>query len=369
MEGGGAERVVQTLSNYLDTKYGYEIKIISLESGKVAYKLNENIQHLRLKTGFLNKSIGKIISIPIQAFELSRILKKEKPDILLSLLTRANLVNINSKLYGNTIPLIISERSPVEKRYSSQSIKDIIMQWCVKRYYSKANGIIAISACVAQSLVNVGIQSDKIEVIHNPQTNNSISIEESVPPRKSGINGIPKLITIGRLIDQKDHISLLRSFKLLNEILDSELFIIGDGKNRSKLLNYARELKVSDRVEFTGWVDDPSKYLKSSDVFLLSSKYEGFGNVIVEAMSCGLPIISTDCPGGPREILEDGKYGVLVPVGDTRAMADAIYDMISDIDLYSYYREQSLKRAKAFDVRVIGEEYLNYLKRFSNNSN
>jgi len=170
------------------------------------------------------------------------------------------------------------------------------------------------------------------------------------------------LVTVGRLVDLKDHVTLINAFAKVREDIDVRLYIIGDGPNRKKLERLGQTLGLADDIRFLGWQRNPFALLKQADAFVLSSRFEGFGNVIVEAMACGLPVISTDCPSGPHEILEGGETGVLVPVGDVDALAQAITAMLSNRQKLAEYAQKSKSRVKDFDVSRVASEYLEFLK-------
>lgn len=178
------------------------------------------------------------------------------------------------------------------------------------------------------------------------------------------------IITVGRLHYQKDFETIIRAFKIyLTEIRNQKniLVIIGDGPLKLKLKKIVSELKININVKFTGWVNNVFPYLKKADIFVFSSNYEGFGYVILEAMSCGLPIISTDTPFGPREILDNGKYGILVPMKDPKAMAEAIYQLLTDEKKYQYYSKKSLERVKNFSEEKMLKRYKELFLALINN--
>jgi glycosyltransferase involved in cell wall biosynthesis len=236
------------------------------------------------------------------------------------------------------------------------------MRSLIKRLYPKATQISAISYGVKESLLSFGICDSKIKVIYNPQPIKKIRklateapAVELCPDRKS-------IITVGRLVDEKDHVTLIRAFEKVRKRIKSRLYIIGDGPNREKLESLAESLDVADDVIFLGWQSNPFAILKQAELFILSSHFEGFGNVIVEAMVCGLPIVSTDCPSGPSEILKDGKAGLLVPVKDSDSLANAITKLLTDQQAYEEYSRKSLNRVNDFDVSLIAKEYLDFMK-------
>ena len=166
---------------------------------------------------------------------------------------------------------------------------------------------------------------------------------------------------MGTLKEQKDHRTLIRAFARLSRDFNAKLTILGEGPLRAGLESLIAELGLQSRVSMPGFVVDPYPWLRSADLFVLSSQYEGFGNVIVEALECGVPVVSTDCPSGPAEILENGRYGRLVPVDDVVALATAMSASLAEL----HDREKLMKRATAFSVRNISDQYLSYF--FSGN--
>ncbi len=156
------------------------------------------------------------------------------------------------------------------------------------------------------------------------------------------------------LLIQAFSIALKRVFRVI--INKPELYILGEGHEKENLESLISELKLQDKVFLPGFVDNPSEILSSANLFVLSSNREGFGNVLVEALSCGLPLISTDCPSGPSEILKNGQLGKLVPVNDVKSMTDAIIEAINNPDKYST-REERMLRAKDFSVENVVNQY------------
>ena len=166
-----------------------------------------------------------------------------------------------------------------------------------------------------------------------------------------------RIETVGTLKAVKDFPTLLRAFARLREQANARLLILGEGEGRAELESLVQSLGLSDAVELPGFVGDPGPYYAKADLFVLSSDHEGFGNVIPEALGRGVPVVSTDCPSGPREILCDGKYGALVPVGDAEALAQAML-----ASLQSTHDPAALKaRARDFAVDTIAGQYLDHL--------
>ena len=168
------------------------------------------------------------------------------------------------------------------------------------------------------------------------------------------------LVACGRLAAQKDYPSLLRAFKLILNERSATLRILGTGELRSRLDELSTELGIQEHVVFLGFESNPYKYFVSADIFVMSSIFEGFGNVVVEAMMCGTPVVVTDCPFGPGEILESGKVGELVPVGKPEVLAEKVLKLASNPELMARRTGLGKLRAEDFTVQRIGERYLDY---------
>lgn len=362
LSGGGGERVVQTLANYLSKHERYQITIVTLETLGDAYALDAGIKQRTLKTRMICHGIGKILCIPIQGYELACILREERPDASISFLVRSNLVHILSRRFGNKYPIFLSEHSPSRRQYKSGKLKDRVMRRLIRWLYPQADGVFAVSSGVKDNLLSFGVSACKIKVIYNPQPLQELHKMALELPSIQIRQDVYRLITIGRLIDLKDHETLIKAFAKVRTNVAACLYIIGNGPNRKKLENLAQTLGVGDAITFLGWQPNPFALLKQADLFVLSSRFEGFGNVLVEAMACGLPVVSTDCPSGPREILKDGELGILVPVGDVDALAHAITTLLSEPDSRAEYARRGKERAKEFDVSIIAKEYLEFMK-------
>lgn len=178
-----------------------------------------------------------------------------------------------------------------------------------------------------------------------------------MPTAQAWVNSFgKKIIAIGTLKSQKRFDRLVHAFAGLPE-RDAVLMILGEGGERENIETLAQTLNVAGRVFMPGFTHDPAYYLRRADLFVLSSDYEGFGNVVAEALEQGTPVVSTDCPSGPREILEDGKYGTLVPVGDVDALARAMEDALNR----EHDREALKRRAQDFSVDKAADAYLDLL--------
>jgi glycosyltransferase involved in cell wall biosynthesis len=223
--------------------------------------------------------------------------------------------------------------------------------------YPLANARVGVSSGVADDMARLsGMDRSRINVIHNPAaTGRVLESGYALPPAMAERSG-PILLTVGTLKAVKRHDLLIRAFARLPRA-DATLCILGEGQERAGLETLIGLLGIQDRVLLAGYQADPAPWYAHAHLFVLSSDYEGFSNVIVEALEHGLPVVSTNCPTGPHEILEDGKYGTLVPVGDVDALARAMDQALSA----SQDREQLKRRASDFSVDKAADAYLDLL--------
>ena len=198
---------------------------------------------------------------------------------------------------------------------------------------------------------------NKIEVIHNPieiKRVQEISCEEVTHNFFSEYESLPIIIAVGRLTKVKDFSTLIKAFSIVNKKIPCRLIILGEGELRNELNSLAKDLNILNLISMPGFVENPYKYMKNSRIFVSSSLWEGFPNGLVEAMACGLHIIATDCEGGSAEILENGKWGKLVPVKDEVSMANAIIECLQNASCFNV-----LDRANHFSTDKIISKYEN----------
>ena len=364
LSGGGAEKALQLLSTFLVGR-GHEVKVITLQSGNDAYALDPRIESATLASGRLSRGAGKVAALPLQAREIAALLRTWQPDIRVSILPRANVAHVMSRWFGNRGRILLTEQNSSRDSYPSNGIGDRLMRYLIRTFYPKADGVFPSSGGVMEGLKAFGVSEARMQVVYNAIVLDDIQsrareVPEALPPSE-----LPTVITVGRHAEQKDHETLIRAFALARQRVPARLVFVGQGPLREDLEALARELGVADSIVFAGWQPNPFAWLAQSDLFVLSSRYEGFGNVIVEAMACGLPIISTDCPSGPSEILRDGEAGMLVPVGDVEALADAMTTVLTDEALRAELAEKASRRAPDFDLSVIGPQYEAFLRSYA----
>jgi glycosyltransferase involved in cell wall biosynthesis len=366
MGGGGAERVVATVANYLHRTLKWTVTILTLEDGPVQYELAPGIEVRSLHGAHLTAGLRSLFGVPLLTIELAWFLRRHPVDSVMGFLVRSNLILVLSRWLGNRRPIIISERCATDTLYPGDTLKSRMMRVLISALYPFADRIVAISNGVKDALMRLGVDGARVRVVYNPQNLAQITSAVGAIPLNRPLGRPVRIVAAGRLTDQKDYPTLFRAVRqLCDEGVDARLIVFGEGPDARKLESLARKLELQTRIEWRGWVASPHVPMAQCDVFVLTSRWEGFGNVIVEAMACGLPVVCTDCQSGPREILADGEYGLLVPVGDSAAVAAAIRRLINDPQLRASLRTRGLERAREFDVDRVAHQYAEVLVEHS----
>lgn len=276
----------------------------------------------------------KITSLEAPSFRyilkpLIRYLKKTKPDVLLaSGPTLHVLACIAKRVTGHPETLVLRIHAHTTSLLSDRSYLNRKVLLTLMRLTHKWSEFkVSPSRGAADDWAHLlGIPVDKVKVMYNPAVDEDLLIKCNQPVDHPWFNshGVPVIITVARLSPEKSLDVLLEAFSLVVSKKSARLIILGEGPLREKLQKMAQDLEISELVDFHGWVENPFAFMSKADLFVLSSWYEGFANVIAEALACGCPVVSTDAPSGPSEILDGGKFGRLVPVGNVSALSKAM---------------------------------------------
>ena len=367
LEMGGAERSTIRLANALDKSFFEITFLLSCAKGPLLKDLSNEIKVVDLKSPRISLSLVKVVTY----------LRKEKPEIIFSVLDHVNVISILASIFCKLKPkIVITERSTFSRvsthsatKLRNRLISRFIMPILAKLLYKKADSIICVSRGVAEDISNVVGNLSSIDVIYNPVISNDLLgvIDEKIENLEVFDKSLPVVIAVGRLTKAKDYYTMLKAFSIVLNSVPSRLLIIGEGDERSKIENIIKELGINKNVFLLGFQKNPLKYMVKADVFVLSSILEGFPNVLVEAMACGVPVVSTDCQSGPSEIIEDGKNGFLVPVGDVKALSGAIIELLKNEKLRAKFSEEGRVRAQYFSaeksVDKFGKVFLKLLNR------
>ncbi|GAB4348869.1 MAG: glycosyltransferase [Immundisolibacter sp.] len=258
-------------------------------------------------------------------------LRRERPAALLSASHYVNLGALwGRELAGTGTRLVISQRTQLSVAITNSRLPLLrrrpLLAWMTRRYYPRADAIVAVSDGVADDLATVArLPRERVQTVYNPTDLDFIArrAAEAAPHPWLEDGGAPVIVAVGRLAAQKDFGTLLHAFARLRVQRPARLLILGEGRLRPSLEALARALGIAGDVALPGYAENPFAALARARLFVLSSRYEGLPGALIQALACGCPVVSTDCPSGPREILDGGRYGRLVPVGDADALAAA----------------------------------------------
>ena len=346
LRAGGAERVQVDLATAWDKIGIRTVFVVRKVVGDLVNQLPSSSSIVDLDSPRVRDSFWPLV----------RYLKDSRPDALIAAMWPLTvLAPVAAKVAGYSGRVVISEHSPLSIAYADRGrVHCALMRWSQRIAYPAASERIAVSKGVAEDLARLSrLSPQNFQVVHNPAASGCVDFSSPRPKELQEIVG-PVILTVGTLKKVKRHDLLLEAFARLPSHIGATLCLLGEGQQHEKLKEKVRELKLTRKVIMPGYVANPSPWYVHSDIFVLSSDYEGFGNVLVEALEHGLPIVSTDCPVGPREILANGKFGRLVPPSDVNELADAIARTLEK----SVDREELISRAQDFAVQSIADKYL-----------
>jgi glycosyltransferase involved in cell wall biosynthesis len=347
---GGAEKVAITLANEF-TEQGISVDLIVMSStGALRTQVSSKVRVIDLGTNRGRRSLYALVTY----------MQKHQPQVVISLMTVPNLLLGLSKLFvrSNTPLLVGSEHSTYSDIYEREERNILVFlaySIAARIGYRLLDMNIAVSEGVKQRMIQRKLVSPrKVKVISNP-----IEMKKIEKPTGTtlGLRPTIQLLAVGRLNVLKDYDTMLRAVDIIRKKHKVELNILGDGEERERLAALIEELGLEKNVNLIGNVLDTSKWYRQADLLVLSSVSEGFANVIVEALAYGVPVVSTDCLSGPKEILNKSSYGSLVPVGDFMLLAEEIISVHSK----SFDRTTLRLRAEDFDSCIISRRYLDIL--------
>jgi N-acetylgalactosamine-N,N'-diacetylbacillosaminyl-diphospho-undecaprenol 4-alpha-N-acetylgalactosaminyltransferase len=354
LAGGGAERVASTLLPYLARQF--DLTLALLEDQR-SYPLPTDIR-VAVFSEPLNSYTAHVIRIPYHILGLVRLIRRHKARVVLSFMEQANIINILAACIAGH-KTIISQRTSPRQQYEGKGLLGKVISQTSAWLYPKADRIIAVSNGVKEIIISdYKLDARRIAMIPNPVDIASVA-ELSKKEPSVALPG-NYLLHVGRLsVKTKAHDILLNAFKKLHSFhTDLKLVLVGDGPDREQIEVIVKNLDLSKSVILAGWQDNVFAFMARAKALILCSRYEGWPNVLVEAMACGCPVIATDCQTGPREILGDNEYGLLVPVDDPNALALSMEELLTDESRRTYFQEQARKRAQEFDLEQIGSKYV-----------
>jgi glycosyltransferase involved in cell wall biosynthesis len=365
--GGGAEKVASDFTIQLSKEY--EISVLTFEDIENRYPVRANYYSLQENIKLLPRIIKLLKIHLIQKFlKIYKVIKEISPEIIVSFMDLTNIISVFVKIiFRIKIPLIICVHTNPKKAYE----KDLkFLNPLLSIFYSSkfTNRIITISKELQYILEkNYQIEKTKLKTIYN-----GIDLEKIKELSKELIEdnqkifenkNLIKFITVGRLVESKAQNVLIESFSIVkNFVPNSKLIIIGKGPLKKDLKKLIKSKGLNNDILLLGFKKNPFKYIANSDIFILSSKFEGLPMVLLEALACEVPIISTNCSTGPEEILDNNKYGFLVNVMDSKDMAEKMVFLAKNPKIREEYSKKSAVRAQLFDYKKIREKWIDLIE-------
>ena len=323
VRGGGAQRVIVNLVQGI-TERGIPVDLVlAAAEGVFLEQLPAAVRLVDLRARRLIRSLG-----PLTGY-----LRRERPRYLVSSMSHANLIALwAARLAGQSTPVMVTVHNTMSQSTPDQGgLAGRLSSHLLRTFYPWARSVVAVSRGAADDLARTsGLPRERVEVVYNPViTPEMLALARQVPDHPwFGAGQPPVVLGVGRLTRQKDFATLIRAFAEVRRRRPARLIILGEGEERTGLETLIGELGVAHDVALPGFRDNAMAYMARSGLFVLSSAWEGLPTVLIEALAAGTRVVSTDCPSGPREILQDGRLGALVPVGNTQAMTAAMIDAL-----------------------------------------
>lgn len=319
LAGGGAERSMVNLAIGMAQQPGVQVDLVLAEaSGPYLKSVPPSIRIVDLKAGRVLQSL-----MPLAGY-----LRREKPKGIVAAMDHANLVALWAKrLAGGTTNVAVCMQNTVSQdAHNAANTRGRFIPAATKWFYPWATGVVGVSQGVVDDFVKLTGVRKNVMVIHNPVVTPELEsrAEEPVDHPWLQAGQKPVLMGVGRLTKQKDFPNLINAFAEVRRQHDVRLMILGEGELRGELEQLVSSLGLGEHVALPGFAPNPYAYMKRARMFVLSSLWEGLPTVLIEAMAVGTPVVATDCPSGPQEILRGGKLGRLVPISDHKALAEAI---------------------------------------------
>jgi glycosyltransferase involved in cell wall biosynthesis len=358
---GGSERVLLNLCNQLALK-GWGVDLLLFE-GKGGF---QNQVHNDINVSILNVKTHKRA-----IFKLAKYYKNSKPDLVLTSTYATGISATLAKYFSvHKCKVIVSAHNSIKQKIMSpDNLKDrFLLKFLARLLIPKSDGLIACSVGVAEEIKDIlSLGQAKVETIYNPIVS-PVILERSKEEIKHrwfydvGGHELNIIVAVARLVPQKGIPDLLRAFSIVRQQIDCRLIVVGDGPMRQELQSILCELFIEDSVDFIGAQENPYAYIAKSRLFVLSSLWEGLPTILVEAMYIGTPVVATDCNFGPREILCDGKFGLLATPGNPSNLAKAIIMSLHKKDV-DFLRDLRISRANEFSIELVTDRYIKFFGR------
>ncbi|KST66012.1 glycosyltransferase [Mastigocoleus testarum] len=354
LEGGGIQKTIVNLINAMVDKNIIPDLLLTSARGSFLKEVSSEVRLINLNSKKLFLSIPK----------LTNYLKKEKPDVLLSANFNGNIAAFIARHLARipTSLFMTAHNTLSIDKYSMPLYTRIPILSLMRWTYPFGDILVSASEGTARDLeIELGLKKGSVNVLYNPVINDEIFQQAEEPNEHPWFNPDqpPVFLTVGRLNKQKNHKNLITAFADLRSRREARLMILGEGELRTELESLTKKLGIESDVFMPGFIDNPYSYMSRANAFVLSSDYEALPTVLIEAMACGCPVISTNCPHGPVEILKEGKYGFLVPENDSIALARGMEKMLEQPVISN---NLLIQRAKDFSTEKIVSKYLELMR-------
>ncbi len=369
LRSGGAERVVSQLLTHMQDDFDIHL---ALYSHIIEYEIPAGIRILDLKQSEDDGQIALLLKLPSLSRRVSNYCKEHHIKHSVAFLNRPSYINaLMRACWGYKGRVVMCERTHQTTMLSTKSaITRIITKFLITASYNRADLVLANAQSMKEDLRDKLQVKTPIEVIYNPVDIRDLQSKMLAPVNISFNKDTFYFIAVGNFRKEKNFPMILEALSMLKD-QDCKLLLVGDGSLKAEYIQKATTLGITDRVVFCGRDSNPFKYIHKADSFILSSDVEGFPNVLLEAIACGKPVISTDCKSGPREMLapstnsnmhltdhfSEEEFGVLTPVGNAVLLSQAMKKMITDESLRNRLKEKAFKRAADFDISIIKKHF------------
>lgn len=351
LHGGGAERVMLSLAGEFAAAGARTTLLLARAEGALLDDVPAGLPLRELAGG--SGARAQLAAATLAG--LIRFLRAERPQALLSTLTGTNLVAVVARrLAGVPLRLVLREAN------TQANLRGAPLRWAMRLLYPRADALVGVSGHIADELRQLAGARVRVAHVPNPVDLGRLRAAAQAAAAHPWMQaaGGPCVVAIGRLAEQKDFATLLCAFAIVRQRLPAaRLLILGEGPQRAALAGLAGRLGIADAVNLAGFLANPYPSLRAAAAFVLSSRWEGMPNVLLEALALGVPVVATDCASGPREILDGDRHGLLVPVGDAPAMAAGILDVLGGATRRGHGFD-----AAAYAPRHIAGRYLELLR-------
>lgn len=348
---GGTERVFLSLADYLSATHGWTVTFV------VDRVCGQETEQVVRDKGYALVALN-VARTWQSIWPFARWLARERPNVVVSAYTETNGAALLSRALRHIrVAIVVTEHAPLDEHWAGKpASRRLLLELTVRLIYRLADYVLCVSNGMAQG-VRRRLNGRTVTYIHNPVRFASRTHNKAQARKALGMDPDARvLLAVGRVSRAKNYLMLLQAFSAIQRN-DIHLYIVGgvyESDEKAKLDQLVKAQALADRVHFVGFTHDVNRYYEAADMLVLSSAWEGFGNVLVEALAFGLPIVSTRCNHGPAEILEDGRYGELVAVGDVEGMARAIVHVL---EKKPFDPAAQVRRAEVFSEARIGKAY------------